>query len=74
MYTTIRDLMEDADLSQSQIAKLLCCSQQVYSNYERGQRDVPTFILIRLAQLHHTTPDYLLGLTDCREIPAEWNK
>ncbi|MDD6611833.1 helix-turn-helix domain-containing protein [Butyricicoccus sp.] len=74
MYPRIRDLREDADLSQSQIAKLLCCSQQVYSNYERGQRDVPTFILIRLAQLHHTTTDYLLGLTDCREIPAEWNK
>ena len=74
MYQRIRDLREDADLTQSQVAKLLCCSQQVYSNYELGQRDIPTDILIRLARLHNTTTDYLLGLTEYRDIPAVFSR
>ena len=69
MYRRIRDLREDADMTQTQIAQVLCCSQQVYSNYELGQRDIPTDILISLAKFHKTTTDYLLGLTDVREIP-----
>lgn len=48
-YTKIRDLREDADLTQAQMAKVLNCSQQAYSNYELGQRDIPTDILIALA-------------------------
>lgn len=64
MYQRIRDLREDADLTQKEMARLLNCSQQVYSNYELGQRDIPTFILIRLAKIHNTTTDYILGLTD----------
>ena len=64
MYQRIRDLREDSDLSQKQIAAILNCSQQVYSNYELGQRDIPTSILIKLAIFHHTSIDYLLGLTD----------
>ncbi len=64
MYKRIRDLREDADLTQKEIAKALNCSQQVYSNYELGQRDIPTAILIALAKLHNTTTDYILGLTD----------
>lgn len=64
MYTRIRDLREDADLTQKQMAKILNCSQQVYSNYELGQRDVPTAILIALAKFHKTTTDYILGLND----------
>ena len=71
MYQHIRDLREDADLTQGEIAKLLPCSQQAYSLYERGERDIPTIILIRLAKIHHTTTDYLLGLTDYRDIPEE---
>lgn len=64
MYQRIRDLREDADLTQEQMAKLLNCSQQVYSNYELGQRDIPTSVLIELARIHKTTTDYILGLTN----------
>ena len=64
MYKRIRDLREDNDLTQKQMAEILHCSQQVYSNYELGQRDIPTVILIELAKYHKTTTDYILGLTD----------
>lgn len=64
MYRRIRDLREDSDLTQKQMADILHCSQQVYSNYELGQRDIPTAILISLAKYHDTTTDYILGLTD----------
>ena len=63
MYHRIRDLREDRDLKQRQVAEFLNCSQQVYSNYELGQRDIPTDILIRLAQFYNVSVDYLLGLT-----------
>ena len=63
-YGRIRDLREDRDLTQVEIARLLNCSQRIYSNYERGDVDVPTEILRKLAELHHTSVDYLLGLTD----------
>lgn len=64
MYRRIRDLREDNDLTQKQVAEILHCSQQVYSNYELGQRDIPTAILIALAKYYHTTTDYILGLDD----------
>ena len=64
MYQHIRDLREDHDLKQRQVADYLCCSQQVYSNYELGQRDIPTEILIKLADLYGVSTDYLLGLTN----------
>lgn len=64
MYNRIRDLREDRDLTQNDMAKALNCSQRVYSNYERGERDIPTEILIALAKFHHTTTDYILGLTN----------
>ena len=67
MFQRIKDLREDADLSQAQIAKTLHCSQQAYSNYELGLRDIPTATLIELAKLHKTSIDYLLGLTDQRK-------
>lgn len=66
MYQRIRDLREDADLTQKQMAQILNCSQQVYSNYELGQRDIPTYILIALAKYHNTTTDYILGLQNER--------
>lgn len=66
MYQRIRDLREDADLTQKQMAVALNCSQQVYSNYELGQRDIPTAVLIALAEFHHTTTDYILGISDKR--------
>jgi|UniRef100_UPI004028FF80 transcriptional regulator with XRE-family HTH domain len=61
MYKRIRDLREDHDLTQKQLAKILNCSQQVYSNYELGQRDIPTAILIKLADYYNVTTDYILG-------------
>lgn len=64
MYCRLRDLREDHDMKQKDLAVYLNCSQQVYSNYELGQRDVPTDILIRLSQLYHVSVDYILGLTD----------
>ena len=69
MYRRIRDLREDADLTQAKMAKFLNCSQQIYSCYELGTRNVPTDILIRLADFHRTTTDYLLGRTDIKEMP-----
>ena len=63
MYPRIRDLREDTDLSQVKFAKLLGMSQTGYSKYETGENDIPTEILIALAHIHHTSTDYLLGLT-----------
>lgn len=67
MYKRIRDLREDADMTQTQIAKILSCSQRVYSNYERGDLDIPTEILIKLADFHNVSVDYILGRTDNKE-------
>lgn len=64
VYTRIRDLREDNDLTQKEMAKMLNCSQQVYSNYELGQRDIPTDILIRLSKIHNVSVDYILGITN----------
>ena len=64
MYQRIRDLREDADLKQREVAEILNCSQRVYSNYELGQRDIPTDVLIRLANFYQVSTDYLLGLTN----------
>ena len=64
MYQRIRDLREDNDLLQKDLAAFLQCSQVCYSNYENGRRDVPTEVLIRLAGFYKTSVDYLLGLTD----------
>lgn len=64
VFQRIRDLREDRDLKQRDIAKLLNCSQQVYSNYELGQRDIPTQVLIQLSGYYEVSVDYLLGLTN----------
>ena len=64
IYRRIRDLREDKDLTQKQMAEILFCSQQVYSNYELGQRDIPTEILIKLSKFHNVSVDYLLGISD----------
>lgn len=57
-------MCEDKDLVQTDMAKILGCSQRVYSDYERGVLDIPTEILIKLADFHETSTDYLLGRTD----------
>ncbi len=64
MYQRIRDLREDRDLKQRHLAEYLNCSQQVYSNYELGQRDIPTDVLIRLSNFYNVSVDYILGLTN----------
>ena len=68
MYKRIRDLREDKDLTQKDLAKILSCSQQVYSNYELGQRDIPTDILIKLSRFYDVSIDYILGVSDFKEI------
>ena len=67
MYPRIRDLREDSDRSQTELAKLLGMSQTGYSKYETGEHDVPVAILEKLADLYHTSVDYLLGRTDQRK-------
>ena len=64
MYQRLRDLREDHDMNQTQLAKLLGMSQTGYSKYETGENDIPTAILIKLANIYNTSVDYLLGLTD----------
>ena len=64
MYKRIRDLREDRDLKQKDIADYLKCYQVCYSYYENGQRDIPTDTLIRLALFYNTSIDYLLGQTN----------
>lgn len=63
-YKRIRELREDKDLYQRDVAAYLRCTQTAYSRYELGARDIPTDILIALARYHGTSVDYLLGLTD----------
>lgn len=57
----LRDLREDSDLTQRQVAELLGIDQRVYSTYETGKRDLPLQHLIALADFYHVTTDYLLG-------------
>ena len=64
MYRRIRDLREDRDLLQKDLAAYLRCSQVCSSYYEMGKRDIPTDVLIRLADFYGTSVDYLLGRTD----------
>ena len=68
LYRRIRDLREDNDKTQKELALVLNCSQQVYSNYELGQRDIPTDILIKLSKYYKVSVDYILGISDNRKI------
>lgn len=63
-YKRIRDLREDSDLKQRELAEILGCSQRVYSNYERGDLDIPTEVLIKLSRHYGVSVDYILELTD----------
>lgn len=64
MYPRIRNLREDRDLNQTQVASMLGMSQTGYSKYETGENDIPTSILIKLARFYNTSIDYLLGETN----------
>ena len=68
MYLRIKDIREDNDLTQKQIASLLTCDQSLYSKYERGEREIPLSLMIRLADFYKTSVDYLVGRTDNPEI------
>ena len=67
LISRLRDLREDADLTQTQVAAVLHMSQTGYSKYETGEHDIPPQVLIRLARFYGTSTDYLLGLTDRRD-------
>ena len=62
----IRDLREDSDRTQAEVAKYLNVKQNTYSQYENGQRQLPIESLVALARLYKTSTDYILGLTDKR--------
>lgn len=64
MSNRLRDLREDKDLNQTQVAEYLGMSQTGYSKYETGENDIPTQVLIKLSQFYKTSVDYLLGLTN----------
>lgn len=64
MYPRLRDLREDNNLTQTELARLLHIDQRTYSNYETGTRGVPVDVFIRLSRFYGTSVDYLLGVTD----------
>lgn len=74
LYPRIRDLREDKDLFQKDVAEILNCSQTGYSHYEIGDRDIPTQILIKLADFYNTSTDYLLGRTNDPTPPKQAKK
>lgn len=67
MYRRIRDLREDTDQPQREVARLLNMSQTGYSKYETGENDVPTAVLIKLSLIYNVSVDYILGITDEKE-------
>ena len=68
MNKRIYELRTDNDLKQREIAEILNCSQRVYSNYERGDLDIPTEILIKLSKHYNVSVDYILEITNNKEI------
>ena len=68
MKLKIKDLREDNDLTQNQIAEILLCDQSLYSKYERGERDIPLRLLITLSEYYNVSLDYLVGRTNKKEV------
>lgn len=68
-FRRIRDLREDSDRTQQEVADLLTMRRGVYQRYESGEREIPVWALIKLAKYYHVSTDYILGLTDRREPP-----
>lgn len=73
-YRRVRELREDHDLTQAEVARQLNMKQPQYFRYEQGYRDLPTDILIQLADLFDTSTDYILGRTDDPSAPKCGNK
>ena len=67
VFRRIRDLREDSDKTQIEIADYLNMQRSVYRRYETGEREIPVWAVIKLAQLYHVTTDYLLGLSDTKQ-------
>lgn len=65
-FKRLRDLREDHDFTQAELASILGISQRGYSHYEQGDNDIPTEILIHLSEIYQTSTDYILGLSDYR--------
>ena len=68
MRLRIRDMREDNDFTQKQISEILNCDQSLYSKYERGEREIPLVLVIKLADYYNTSIDYLVGRSDKPEI------
>lgn len=68
IFQRIKDLREDADLTQAEISKYLYISQRAYSHYENGTRDIPTEVLIAIANFYNVSIDYLLGRSNHKEF------
>ena len=64
MFKRLYDLRVDNDFTQAQIAEYLMCNRQVYARYERGIREIPVSMLIKLSHLYKVSTDYILGQTD----------
>lgn len=68
MTLKIKDMREDNDLTQAQIAKILMCDRSLYSKYERGEREIPLRLLIELSEYYGVSLDYLVGRTNKKDI------
>lgn len=68
MNLRIKDLREDNDLTQKQIAEILLCDQSLYSKYERKEREIPLALIIKLADYYNVSVDYLVGRTSNPDI------
>ncbi len=66
-FKRLYDLRTDNDLTQQQVADYLTCNRQVYARYERGIREIPISMLVKLAKLYNVSIDYIVGLSDRRE-------
>ncbi|MCI7650404.1 MAG: helix-turn-helix transcriptional regulator [Oscillospiraceae bacterium] len=71
VYSRIRDLREDRDLKQQDLADYLNCSQVCYSRYENGQRDIPLETISKIADFYNVSVDYLLNRTDCPDMMSD---
>ncbi len=68
MILKIKDLRVDNDLTQAQIAEILMCDQSLYSKYERGEREIPLKLLVKLADFYNVSLDYLVGRTNNKKV------
>ena len=71
VYSRIRDLREDRDLKQQDLADYLNCSQVCYSRYENGQREIPLETISKIADFYNVSVDYLLNRTDCPDMISD---